>query len=75
MTVRQRAFIKHYTQHGIAAKAARQAGYSPNGANRMGYYLKWRLRHHLYLARFKRLPTVELKRDLARYITPYAEGE
>ena len=47
MTEKQWRFLKGFTLHGNATKAARQAGYSPNGVNRMGYYLKWRLRYEI----------------------------
>ncbi|MCL1820839.1 MAG: hypothetical protein FWG36_09320 [Oscillospiraceae bacterium] len=48
MTYRQWKFTQFYsTNGGNATKAAREAGYSLNGVNRMGYYLKKRLRFEI----------------------------
>lgn len=37
LTPKQQAFVKHYLQDPNAAKAARNAGYSPKWADRTGY--------------------------------------
>ena len=48
MTYRQWKFVEGFAIHGNATKAAREAGYSLNGVNRMGYYLKKRLEFELF---------------------------
>jgi phage terminase small subunit len=48
VTYRQWKFVEGFAIHGNATKAAREAGYSLNGINRMGYYLKNRLKYEIY---------------------------
>ena len=50
MTIKQYMFARGYAMHGNAARAAREAGYSLNGVNRQGYYLKSRLRFEILWA-------------------------
>ena len=68
MTDRQLKFVKAFIFCGNASKAARLAGYSLNGVNRQGYYLRQRL--HFEILWFS-LPEAERRMFAAsRYQTP-----
>lgn len=43
----EKAFVKHYAEHGNASKAAVQAGYSPKFKRQQGYELCRRLHDHI----------------------------